>query len=405
MKALLIDCPTGISGDMLLSASLDLGVPLDYIESAIYSFDICRDIKLEIRNESSKGINGIRFNINHSERDYKAKSWKSIEKIILNSNLEKNLFNDVIAIYNLLAESEANVHEQSIENLHLHELGSIKTLINIVGFAAAIKYLKSENIYCSPIPLGLGHVNTSHGLLPVPVPVVLEILRRKPIKVLGGNNHPSGELTTPTGLALASHFVNYFEFPEIYSVQNIGIGLGNKKLDRPNFLRIIDIDIQKSKENSFICQNLVVQESFVDDASPEDIASLCEELRLSGALEVITYNIQMKKGRQGICMKVLSTLENSFKLRELWFKKGTTIGIREAEFRRWVLPRREGICKTSFGEVMIKEVFKADGFYSYKLEQKDLYRISQENNLSIEEVRRRILIELNNFRLESEWSI
>ena len=409
MKDLFIDCPTGISSDMLLAALLDLGVPKDFVESSIKSLPLVHDLQLNTEEDKSYGIRGLRVSLEGGSEPLSPRRWTEIRDFITSSKLLEPIKNNVLLVFNELAEAESSVHGCDLDEVHFHEIGSISNLIKVVGIFSAIDYLKVQKIYCMSPPAGSGTVLTSHGYLPVPVPTVLEIAKRRNIILLGGNSYPIGELTTPTGIALMSVIVDRFEQPSSFNVCSIGVGLGTKDLKRTNVLRVSQLESSDVEDptqitNNLVRQSLICQEAWVDDSTPEDIAELIKQLRLNGAIEVISYPIQMKKGRGGVCIKALVSLEVANELRLSWLLKGTTLGLREIQLERWVLPRRKGFCSTPIGKIAVKQVRRPDGKFTFKPEHKDLIRLSNQTGMLLDDIRKEVLLSLDNFTPEENWT-
>jgi len=409
MKAIFVDCPTGIAGDMLLAAFLDLGVPKKIIEEPLSSIGLGNTFSLRIKEANSLGIRGIRVFVEESEKKCLPIRLHEIISIIENTNWSESLREKVLNVFTKLAEAESSVHGEPVDKVHFHELGSLDALVEVVSICAIVEHFDPIKIYCSIPPAGSGTVQTSHGLLPVPVPVVLELAKRNKIQLAGGNDFPKGELTTPTGLALMAVLVDEFSQPSYLDIEAIGIGLGHRSFDRPNLLRVSflkDNNYSKSinTDQGLHWETLVLQETWIDDATPEDISILMDELRRGGAVEVISHSILMKKGRQGICVKAIVSSEKAEDLRLIWLSKGTTIGIREYSTGRWILPRRSGICSTSLGDIRVKEVRRPDGSKTIKPEHDELVRISIETGESIEAIRREVFRQVGRFSPKEEWS-
>ncbi len=409
MKTLFIDCSTGIAGDMLLAAFLDLGVPRQVIEEPLISIGLGKSFSLRIDEGQSFGIRGLRVFIEGLEQDSSPTRLQEITAMVEDFSWEASLRNKVLDVFKALGEAESSVHGIPLEKVHFHELGSIDALIEIVCVCAAVEYLNPISIFCSNPPAGSGIIDTSHGLLPVPVPVVLELAQRFQIQLAGGENYPNGELTTPTGLALMAVLADRFAQPTAIALEAYGIGLGKRSLDRSNFLRICLIDKNETSDlnndNQILYwQTLVSQETWIDDATPEDISHLIDELRRAGAIEVVSQQVQMKKGRQGVCVKAIVKSDKANAVRQIWFLKGTTIGLREDLVGRWVLLRRKGTCTTPFGNVSCKQIRKPDGSLTIKPEHDELERISNDNGLSLEQVRREVTSFNESFVPNEEWS-
>ncbi len=410
MNSIFIDCSIGISGDMIASALFDLGVPKTIFEENLVNLKIHNYFNIFFNAEHSKGIKGIRSSLRTIEEKEFPRSLNDIKEILISSNLNKYVKEKAIKVFEVLAKAEADVHGLNISNVQFHEIGSIDSLIDVVNVCSAIDYLKPHKVYFERPPAGSGIVSTSHGVLPVPVPTVLEIARQNKIPLVCIDELGSGEITTPTGIALIAVFVDKIGQPSSMDIKEIGIGLGHKDISRPNFLRAImfsDCENQfsnKEENNRPICQLIAFQEAWIDDATPEDIAVLIERLRASGAIEVASQSIDMKKGRKGICIKVISDPKNVFSLREVWFNYSSTLGLRELEINRWVLPRR--ICKyeTTFGKITFKQSKKPNGKMLVKPEHQDLLKISSETGISIEEIRQQVFMELTELDENDDWS-
>ncbi len=409
MKSLFIDCPTGLSGDMLLAGLFDLGVPIEIIESQLSLIGIGQPYSLRLKETHSNGIRGLRVDVDVLEEDPPHRLWRDIKDLIGNSKLDINVRNNSLKVFELLAEAESNVHGQDINEVHFHELGAVDTLVDVIGVCSAIDYLKVSQIVCAQPPAGHGMVETSHGFLPVPAPAVLQMAKMHNIRLGFGRNTPKGELTTPTGLALMICLADFFELPCSLDLITIGIGLGHRELDRPNFLRMCLLEGLAVKDlrqcnSEMKWQKLFSQEAWIDDSTPEDIAYFAEQLRGAGAIEVIANPIQMKKGRQGFSITALVYPDKVDLLRLKWFELGPTLGLREKSIGRWVLPRRIGICKTSLGEVKVKQVRRPGGNLTIKVEHDELVKLSLASGRSIEAIRSEVLCSESIFEFDEEWN-
>ena len=182
-----------------------------------------------------------------------------------------------------------------------------------------------------------------------------------------------------------------FGYPTSLPISSIGIGIGSKTFDRPNILRIFKLcTINENDERSnpeAKWEELIFHEAWIDDATPEDIAALCNQLRSIGAIEVVYNPVQMKKNRQGFLVASISTQENLLNVRNIWFSFSTTIGLRERIGGRWVLPRRNGYCLTSLGKIRVKQVLRPNGKVTFKPEHDDLIRVSQESGKTLDQIR------------------
>ena len=407
MKSIFIDCALGISGDMLASALLDLGVPHSVFLDSLASLNIDKNYKLEFNQGDSEGIRGIVRMKNESEFKELSRTFNDIKNLLLDSMLNDYVKKKSIRVFEILAEAEGIVHGTEISDVHFHELGSIDSIIDIVNVCSAIDFLNLDNIYFSNPPAGKGIVSTCHGPLPVPVPTVIEIAKQYKIPLMLIQDKYFGEITTPTGIALIATFVDKVGQPDNINIEKIGIGLGSKNISRPNFLRVLLINLNDNykEENNKkpVYENIISQEAWIDDSTPEDIAILIERLRAAGAIDVVCYSVDMKKNRKGICIKVIVDKKNQTFLREVWFNYSTTIGIRENKISRWILPRRTVSHKTKFGEINVKQIMRPNGRFSIKIEHKDLSEITLNTGIPIEEIRQRLFIELSDFYELDDW--
>ena len=409
MTALFVDCPTGLAGDMLLAAFLDLGVPRAVIEAPLAALGLDQGYALTVAEDRSAGLRGLRLSVEGLELEPPHRLWHDIRALIMEADWSEPLRARVLTVFKALAEAEAAVHGHPIEQVHFHEVGMIDALVDVVGVCAAVEHLAPEQIVCAVPPAGRGKTATAHGFLPVPVPAVLELARRHQICLEVGDDLPACELTTPTGLALMAVLAERFGQPPSLRIKAIGVGLGHRTLDRPNILRICELDgfaRERSEEEmaGLRWQPVVVQEAWIDDATPEDVAVFSDQLRDAGALDVVSEQVQMKKGRQGVSVKALVTAEQAPGLRVVWFSQGTTLGLREHSHGRWLLPRRGGSCPTPWGSVRVKQVRRPQGILTVKPEHDDLLRLSVETGHSLEELRREVLLASEDFVADEDWT-
>ncbi len=406
MKSIFLDCSLGISGDMLASALFDVGVPYSIFLDNLSKLKMDKNYNLSFEEGYSDGIKGIKCTKTKIQSKELSRGFIDIKKLILISDLNDYVKEKSIKVFEILAESEAIVHGTEISDVHFHELGSIDSIIDIVNVCSAIDFLKPDNIYFSSPPSGKGVVSASHGLLPVPVPTVLEIAKQHKIPLMFFEDKFIGEITTPTGIALLATFSDRSGQPDIINIKKIGIGLGTKNISRPNFLRVLLIDKNDKyivNDSKPVYETIISQEAWIDDSTPEDIAILIERLRTAGAIDVICHSVDMKKNRKGICIKAIVHPKNQTLLREAWFNYSTTLGLRENKINRWILPRRIGRHKTKFGEITFKQAMRPNGQISIKIEHKDLTRISLNTGFPIEEIRQKVLMELSEFYELEDW--
>jgi len=279
--------------------------------------------------------------------------------------------------------------------------------VDIIGVCAAFNYLNPKRVYCNEPMLGKGFVQTEHGKLSVPPPAVIELITQKNIKVLSSFDSIEGELSTPTGIALLSNLVDYMQPPSEYSINSYGVGIGNLRFSFPNLVRVYKIssfnDSSLNQQINPKCEEIAVQEAWIDDQTPEDIYNFVEQLRIEGAYDVSYQAINMKKNRIGFSIQAILPVEKKEFFRQLWFDYSNTIGVRERTQSRWTLLRRRGECSTTFGNIKVKQTMKPDGSITMKPENDEVLRLTLENKISTEEIRKIIKDSSKKFKAFENW--
>jgi len=202
MSLALVDCPTGLAGNMLLAALFDLGLPLEALDAPLAALGLEGAYAIDLEERRSGGLRGLHLAVRGLEPDPPHRHWAELQATIAGAALEPQLKQQVLAVFGLLAEAEAQVHGQPAERVHFHEVGAIDALVDVVGVCAGLAHFGITQLVCASPPAGHGTVKTAHGLLPLPAPAVLELARLKGIPLASSAGFPAGELTTPTGLAL-----------------------------------------------------------------------------------------------------------------------------------------------------------------------------------------------------------
>ncbi len=399
MSLALIDCPTGLAGDMLLAALLDLGTPEAVIHEPLAALGLSGRYRLRTCEERRGGLRGLHVQVETLEDPAEPRSWGTLRRRLQEAPLEPDLRHRVLAVFGLLAEAEAAVHGHAPDQVHFHEVGAVDALVDIVGVCAALLHLEVGTVICGIPPAGHGRVVTAHGSLPLPAPAVLEIARLRGVPLGECGDFPAGELTTPTGLALAACWAEAFTVPPTAVPLRIGTGLGSRRLDRPNLLRITlarplepqePVAAAPAGPDAIAAEGrepLLLQQAQIDDATAEELAFLGEALSRAGAVEVFAQPIAMKKGRQGTLLSALLPPSLGPDLRQVWWRHSTTLGLREQLHWRWVLPRTEAVLDTRLGPVRLKCARLPDGGSRRKAEYEDLADLARRHGRSIAEVR------------------
>lgn len=394
MKALFLDCFSGISGDMFLSALLDAGLDRDSLLNHLsllkldgYDFDVF-PVK-------SHGIKGTRINI-QVKCPQPHRHLEDIINIISGSALTENIKKIALNIFYCLAEAEARVHGISLKEVHFHEVGAVDSILDIVGAAVAIDLLKPDIIYANTLSIGGGYVQCRHGTLPVPAPATAELLKGLPVRM----GPVDKELVTPTGAAIVKTLVDSFDIPEL-KVEQIGYGFGNRETGLFNALRVM-IGTVKPKLNR-VSEEIGILECNVDDINPEFLPYLQENLFTAGALDVYIQSIVMKKGRLGFQIKVICLPGDNGKLAEILLRESTTLGVRYRTEKRFIARRKVIKVSTPYGNIGIKVGFLGDGDQiQCAPEFEDCKVAAKKHNIPLKEVYRVVLAEFGRVKI-SDW--
>ncbi len=396
MKILYIECNMGAAGDMLMSALSELHPNLENFIQRLNALKI-PGVAVK-RNVSVKcGITGTHVDVTvhghhedahmHEQHEHHHTGMCEIEHIVSHFELPQKIKNDILSVYRIIAEAESHVHGVSVDEIHFHEIGSMDAVADITGVCMLINELAPEKIVVSPVCTGFGQVKCAHGILPVPAPAAAYILRDIPI--YGGNTE--GELCTPTGAALLKYFADEFNAMPVMRVSKTGYGMGKKDFETANCVRaMIGITGDVSETVTEISCN-------IDDMSAEELGFAFEKIMDSGALDVFTVPIGMKKNRQGILLTCLCRKEDTEKISEVIFRYTSTIGLRMSEKKRKTLERQSEIIKTKYGDIRIKRS-RGFGTERVKAEYDDTAAVAEKLGISINDARKLIEKEIGNER-------
>lgn len=375
MKILYIDPIFGISGDMMISALIDAGVPFAELEALIAKIPgqvpAVRPVRL------TQGIiNGIHLEMDPSDRHF---TIDEMEEVIDGIDVEKAVKDDAMGMFSMIVAAESKVHEVSRDKLHLHELSNIDTIVDILCVAYGVRYFNIEKVFCGPVPCGSGTIRTSHGSIPNPPPVTLEILGDRKIVIY----EEALELTTPTGAAIAAYYTKNGAGVPAFRILSRGHGVGTYASSRPDVLRIF---IGES-DGPFYDEEVWVIETDLDDMEMEYMGVVASRIRDAGALDVLFLPVLMKKGRMGIRLSVTTDPGGLERIVELIFAETTTFGMRFHRDLRRVLERREDTLSTSCGPVRVKKGFDRGGnLVKTHIEFDDVTAIADAKNLPYREI-------------------
>jgi uncharacterized protein (TIGR00299 family) protein len=381
------DCSSGISGDMCLGALLDLGISVQSLTKELKRLSL-DNFSIKVRNVNRGGIKAKKVNVIVDLRKQQDVifDWDYISDIINRSNLKEHVKERSKSVFRRIFDAEAKVHGKKINYIHLHEIGALDSIVDIVGTIVCLDLLDIKEVYSSPINLGCGNVSTVHGNFPVPTPATIEIL--KGCKVY--SKRVSCELTTPTGAAIIKEIARNFGDIPLMVVKRIGVGAGDNDFkDWPNVLRVFlgEIDEVLGEDTNDV---ITVIESNIDDMNPQIYEYINERLFKAGALDVYLTQIVMKKGRPGVKLTVLSTLDCRDILIDIILHETTSLGVRFFDVKRRILKREIRRIHTEFGEVRVKMAMLDDKKIRVTPEYEDCKRLSKQFNIPLIELMKRI---------------
>ena len=418
MKTLFLDCGMGAAGDMLAAALLELLPDPDGFVKKLNALSI-PGVRIQTELTVKAGITGTHFTVMvddeeedeemhdhehlhsrahthfrdddthshiavhthvhepHTEHHHSGPA--DIRRIVEGLELPDKVREDVLAVYRLIAEAESHVHGVPVTDIHFHEVGTMDAVTDITAVCMLMNELSPDEVIASPVHVGCGQVRCAHGILPVPAPATLYILRDVPI--YGGEIQ--GELCTPTGAALLKHFVSRFEEMPLMRIHAVGYGMGKKEFPRANCLRAV---LGEKEDRTGAILELSCN---VDDMTPEAVGFAMERLFEAGAKDVYTIPVGMKKSRPGTMICVLCEESDREAVIRCLFKHTTTIGIRENMMRRYVLNRTIETVSTVYGDVR-RKLSSGYGVSREKYEYDDLVKIAEEKGLTLDDVRRQL---------------
>ncbi len=376
MKILYYDCFSGIAGDMHLAAMISLGVPEDYLINELKKLKL-DGYEVLVKDSSAKGIAGKQVNVIVEEVHYHRK-LKDITDIISESELSNAIIERSLTMFHNLARAEARVHGIDIQEVRFHEVGAMDAIIDIVGAAICIEYIKPDLIVSSSIELGSGFTKCEHGTFPVPPPAVVELLKGVPVST----GRQPFEATTPTGACIIVSNADKFEDLRNFLIEKTGYGTGSKESDIPNALRIILGETKPELEDS---QHYMI-ECNIDDMNPEVVSFIMEQLFEAGADDVFLTPIIMKKSRNASKLSVLCKNILKEKMENLIIQETSTFGLRAYAVEKIELEREFTELETSYGTVRIKNALVDGKVMKSKPEYNDCARIARENNIALKDV-------------------
>ncbi|MCC7202324.1 MAG: nickel pincer cofactor biosynthesis protein LarC [Nitrospirae bacterium] len=378
MKIAWFDCSSGISGDMILGAMVDAGVPFDKLKEGLSQLNL-EGYSISANTVLKKGVKATKVDVVIESPDLPGRPLKDLRQIISDSNLSQEIKTKSLSIFQRLAVAESVVHNCPVEDVHFHEVGHIDTIVDIVGSVYAFHLLGIDKVISSPVDTGSGTVKMSHGIFPIPAPVTAELLKDVPVYSSGIER----ELTTPTGAAIITAFASSFQPLPKMTPSQIGYGAGGWELsEKPNILRVFIGEDAGALGTDEVC----VIETNIDDMNPQIYEYLMDRLFEAGALDVYITPIIMKKNRPAQMLSVIADTGTLNVLREIIFRETTSIGVRVGKLSRFVLARDIKEVQLPYGRVRIKISGGSNGVHNIVPEYEDCKALALKTGIPLKDI-------------------
>ncbi|MBA7499005.1 Pyridinium-3,5-bisthiocarboxylic acid mononucleotide nickel insertion protein [subsurface metagenome] len=383
MKIAYFDCFSGISGDMTVGALLDAGLEIETLEKELKKLGLS-GYQLEVNKVVKKGISATQFKVKIKEEGVERR-FKDILTIHEKSKLDEEIKKETKKIFFNIAQAESKIHQKDMDKIHFHEIGGLDSIIDITSAVIGIKTLGIEEIYSSNLPVGKGFVKCAHGVIPVPTPATLELLKNIPTYSGGIDS----EMITPTGAAIIGTLAKSFGGRPLMKIERIGYGAGEKEFTIPNLLRVsIGEKILKDEnlKDGYVSDEAVLIETNIDDINPEFYDYIMEQLFSQGALDVFLTPIQMKKNRPAHMLSIIVYEQDLKEILEVLFSESTTLGVRIREIKRLRLGQQNFIAETKYGKIRVKVgIFKGE-IKNIAPEYEDCKKMAKQHKVPLKEI-------------------
>ena len=419
-RVLYFDCFSGISGDMALGALIDAGLPVDELKSALGTLAL-GDAHIHVDRVLRAGVSAAKFTVHdhgHDAHSHHApehvhdvhdapshhahRTLSEITSLIDRSSLSRTARDRAKAMFQRLAAAEAAVHQMPVEQVHLHEVGALDSIIDIVGIVFAMEWAAADRVVVSPLNVGGGMVHSAHGHFPVPAPATVRLLGDAPIY----SGAVQKELVTPTGALIATTFASSFGPVPAMRIERVGYGAGDRdEPSTPNVLRVLigeetEADLKgcataasDTATAAAVAQafrpaddHVVVIECEIDDMNPQIFGVVMDRLYAAGAVEVFYVAVQMKKNRPGTLLTVIAPRDKRSALTDIVFAETTTIGVRYSEVARECLAREIVTVETPLGPVRFKVASRDGRVLNAQPEFEDCAALAVKHNRSVKDV-------------------
>jgi hypothetical protein len=424
-QTLYLECNSGISGDMTVAALLDLGADKEVLDKVLKDMPV-EGFDIEVSRVNKAGLDVCDFNVKldkehgnhdhdmeylhgdnhehhhdhdhkhhheneenneqHHEHAHEHRGLQEIQYIIEETQMSVRAKELSLRIFNILAQAEAKAHGVEINDVYFHEVGAVDSIVDIISVAVCIDNLDITNVIVPYMCEGNGTIRCQHGILPIPVPAVANIVQLNDLNIKMIDM--TGELVTPTGAAIVAALKTSDKLPSQFKIKKIGMGAGKRNYERPSILRAMLIEpelkpIDLGENNKDFIYKL---ETNIDDCTGEMLGYVMDILFENGARDVHYTPVYMKKNRPAYLLTVICTEDNVKTLEAIIFKETTTIGIRRIKMERTILERKPKTVTLSIGELNIKKCTLPDGTVRKYPEYESMAKLARENNISIQDV-------------------
>ena len=370
---------------MLLGAIIDAGLDPDCLRAGLAPLRIS-GYSLQVKGVTRAGMGGTRVEV-VTDRLQPARRLGDILALLEASGLSAAIRRQAEVVFTALAEAEARVHRCAVEDVHLHEVGALDAIVEVVGAAVGLAALNIQHLYCSPLPVALGKIRIAQGELPLPAPATLELLRGFPLR----SGPRDVELVTPTGAAIVAAWATPAPVWPAMVLEAVGYGAGDRDLATPNLVRLAVGRPEPGTGDGlpidpWMRDEVVLTEANLDDVTPQEIAYFMETLLEGGAIDAWATPIVMKKGRPGVKLTALTLGSQAAAIAELFFLEGATPGLRQSSVRRFRVPVEEVRVSLGAREVRVKRIRGESGFLRVWPEYEDCRGIARETGTPLAQV-------------------
>jgi uncharacterized protein (TIGR00299 family) protein len=378
MKTAYFDCIGGASGDMLLGALIDAGLPVAALEAELAKLHL-EDFHLHVAKVSKNGFAATKVDV-HVHDHAPERHLREIREIVEQSDVSPGVKERAMRVFTRICEVEAGIHGMYVDDVHLHEVGGVDAIVDVVGVLAAVELLEIKRAVVSPLPMGRGFIRGAHGQIPLPAPATLGLLKGVPIC----GSPLDVEFVTPTGAALLVELADAWGPLPAMTLREIGYGAGTRDLPIPNVLRIMLGEA--SAAGPWLSETVTMLETNLDNDRGEVIGHTLQRLRAEGALDVTAIPAQMKKDRPAHLIKVLAQPSDADRLEHILFEETSTLGIRRSDLRRDFLHRRFDSVETRFGPIQVKVATLPSGRLRATPEYEDCRKAAEKHGVTLQQV-------------------